>query len=293
VAGNFASLWFAPQHWWRVLVAVYAASDKANLPLIAAGVAFFGVLAAIPGLAAVVTLVGLLGDPDWVGEQIKALRGVAPDAAMNAIHVQAMRLLQSSKASLLPSAVFNTLLALWSALQGTRWTLLALAAVNQRTEERGFFRRYLAAALFTAYGVGLSVFAILIIGVAPMMLPAMSTTSEEVLLIVLRWLILGGGAFAIAVVLYRWGPGTHAQPWRSVWPGAVLAPSIWVLASTGLSLILHEFPAFGAAYGSLASAVTLLLWLYLTAFVFLLGGALNAELEALACTRNGGSAGGN
>jgi len=62
------------------------------------GVAFFGVLAAIPGLAAGCHIVGLLGDPGiGVGEQIKALRGVAPDAAMNAIHVAAMRLLHRAK----------------------------------------------------------------------------------------------------------------------------------------------------------------------------------------------------
>jgi uncharacterized BrkB/YihY/UPF0761 family membrane protein len=62
----------------------------------------------------------------------------------------------------------------------------------------------------------------------------------------------------------------------------VLAPLAWVIASSLLTFALREFPAFGAAYGSLASVVALLLWLYLTALVFLVGGALNAELEFFA-----------
>ena len=57
---------------------------------------------------------------------------------------------------------------------------------------------------------------------------------------------------------------------------------MWLLASSALTFALREFPGFGAAYGSLASVVALLLWLYVTALVFLLGGALNAELEFFA-----------
>jgi uncharacterized BrkB/YihY/UPF0761 family membrane protein len=80
-------------------------------------------------------------------------------------------------------------------------------------------------------------------------------------------------------ILYRWGPRRRAPPWRWLWPGAVGAPVLWVLASSAFTLALREFPNFGAAYASLASVVALLLWLYLTAQLFLFGGALNAELE--------------
>src|SRR5262249_3243733 len=71
----------------------------------------------------------------------------------------------------------------------------------------------------------------------------------------------------------------RAPPWRWLWPGAVGAPVLWVLASSVFTFALREFPNFGAAYGSLASVVALLLWLYITAQIFLFGGALNAELE--------------
>lgn len=266
--------------WWSVLKGAHAATERANLPLIAGGVAFFGLMAAIPGIASVISLVGMIGDPYWVEEQIQALTGVAPDAALGIINTQVQRLLASRSEHLLAGALFNLALSLWSALQGTRWTLMALTAVNRRAEQRSFVRRYIAAGMFTLYGVGLSVLAIVLIGAAPIVLATMAMpNAEEALLLVLRWPILGGAAVAAAFILYRWGPRRRPPPWRWLWPGAVAAPILWVLASTILTFALSEFPAFGAAYGSLASVVVLLLWLYLTAFVFLLGGALNAELE--------------
>ncbi|MBN8606421.1 MAG: YihY/virulence factor BrkB family protein [Caulobacterales bacterium] len=272
-----------PAQWWCVLQGVRATAERANLALISAGVAFFGLMAVIPGMAAIVALVGLFGDPALISEQITALGGVAPDAVILIIHEQVQRLLSERDGALVAGAVFNLLLALWSALQGTRWVLMALTAVNRRAEQRKAIRRYIAAGMFTLYGVGLSVLAVLAMGVVPVVLSLVHVeTGAEVLLLALRWPVLGGAAVAVALILYRWGPRRRPPPWRWLWPGAVLTPMLWLLASSALTFALREFPAFGAAYGSLASVVALLLWLYVTALVFLLGGALNAELEFFA-----------
>lgn len=269
--------------WWCVTKGVGATAERANLALISAGVAFFGLMAVIPGLAAVAALVGVFGDPAWLGQQITALGGVAPDAVVTIIHEQVARLLLAREDSLLIGAVFNLLLALWSAIQGTRWVLMALTAVNRRAEKRKALGRYIAAGMFTLYGLGLSVLAVVLMGVAPIALAFLQMQSSvEIWLLVLRWPILGGSAIAVTLILYRWGPRRRPPPWRWLWPGAVLTPLLWLISSSALTFALREFPAFGAAYGSLASVVALLLWLYLTALVFLLGGALNAELEFFA-----------
>jgi membrane protein len=269
--------------WGCVLQGVRATAQRANLALISAGVAFFGLMAVIPGLAALVALFGLIGDPSVVGQQIEALGGLAPDAVVTIIHGQVTELLQTQESSLLAGSIFNLVLALWSALQGTRWVLMALTIVNRRAEQRTMMRRFITAGVFTLYGFGLSLLAVLVMGVAPVMLAFLPLGSgTEALLLVLRWPILGGAAVAVALILYRWGPRRRPPPWRWLWPGAVGAPLLWVLASSALTFALREFPAFGAAYGSLASVIALLIWLYLTAFIFLLGGALNAELEFFA-----------
>jgi membrane protein len=278
------SLSFA--QWWCVLQGVNATMVRANLGLISAGVAFFALMAVIPGVTALAALVGLFGDPHWVSDQITALGGLAPDAVVTIIHEQVNSLLQNRDSTLLAGSIFNLILALWSALQGTRWVLMALTAVNRRAEQRTFVRKYVQAGVFTLYGMGLSLLAVLLMGAAPLALAFLNLGSGvDTMLLLLRWPVLGGAAIGVAIILYRWGPRRRPPPWRWLWPGAVGAPVMWVIASSIFTFALREFPAFGAGYGALASVVALLLWLYLTAFVFLLGAALNAELEFFAAGR--------
>lgn len=268
------------KQWWRVLIGVNATQARTGLPLIAGGLAFFSLLALIPGIAALVALLGVVGDPSLARQAADAIRGVAPDAAVRFVEEQLSRLLAVQSEALALSALVNLVIAFWSALQGTRWGLIALTMVNRRADQRSFLRGYKAAAAFTLYGIGLSMLVVLLLGVAPLVLSLARIDSHaEATLLALRWPILAGAAVGVAFILYRWGPRRRPPPWRWIWPGAILAPLLWLLASSALTVALRAFPAFGAAYGSLASALALLLWLYVTALVFLLGGALNAELE--------------
>lgn len=269
--------------WWCVLQGVQATVERANLALISAGVAFFGLLAAIPAMAALVAIVGFIGDPALVSEQINALYGIVPDGVVIAIQEQVTRLLAQKNSALVLGALINLIVSLWSALQGVRWVLMALTAVNRRSEKRKALRRYIAAARFTCAAIMLAVLAVLLMGVAPIMLANLHIElGVEAILLILRWPILGGAAMAVALMLYRWGPRRAPPPWRWLWPGAVAVPILWIAASSLLTFALRLFPSFGAAYGSLAGAVALLLWFYITALIFLLGGALNAELEFFA-----------
>jgi hypothetical protein len=156
--------------WWSVLKGVRATAERVNLGLIAGGVAFFGLMAAIPGIAAIVALVGLFGDPTWIEDQIQALGGLAPDAVVSIIHAQATRLLATHSDTLVAGTIFNLFIALWSALQGTRWTLMALTAVNDHAEQRSVLRRFLSAGMFTLSGIGLSVLAVSTMGAMPLIL---------------------------------------------------------------------------------------------------------------------------
>jgi membrane protein len=272
-----------PAQWLCVLQGVQATAERANLALISAGIAFFGLLAAIPGIAALVALVGLFGDPALIGEQVRSLYGIAPDTVVRAIDDQLTRLLNTRSETLAFGAVFNLVLSLWGALQGVRWVLMALTAVNRRSEKRKALRRYIAALRFTLATIALVTLAVLLMGVTPLALAAFRIESHvETLVLLLRWPILGSAAIAVALMLYRWGPRRSPPPWRWLWPGAVAAPVLWLLASSLLTVALRLFPSFGATYGSLASAVVLLLWFYITALVFLVCGALNAELEFFA-----------
>ena len=83
--------------------------------------------------------------------------------------------------------------------------------------------------------------------------------------------------FALAVI-YHICPNVE-HDWRWVTPGSVCAVSLWLLVSLGFKLYVENFGNYNAAYGSIAGVIVLMLWLYLTGVVMLLGGEINAEIE--------------
>ncbi|HWA01791.1 MAG TPA: YihY/virulence factor BrkB family protein [Caulobacterales bacterium] len=266
--------------WWCVFREVRSASRRANLNLVSAGIAFFALMAIIPGLAATLALFAAFGDPRFLADQLQALRGIAPDAVLDILDDQVRRLLAIDRGALFAGGLLNIALSLWSALQGVRWLLLSLTIVNRRTERRRWFRQYVVAGLFTLGGVAMVTFTALLLGGAPLVLARLRlSASAETWTLMLRWPILGAGAAIAATALYRWGPLRRPPPMRWLWPGSIGAPVLWVVTSSVFTLALRALPSFGAAYGSLASVVAFMLWLYVSAMIFLLGGALNAELE--------------
>jgi membrane protein len=80
-------------------------------------------------------------------------------------------------------------------------------------------------------------------------------------------------------LLYRWGPDRDAPRFRWTSPGAVLATLVWVAASIGFSIYTANFGSYNETYGALGAIVVVMLWLYITAYVIILGAELNCELE--------------
>ena len=88
--------------------------------------------------------------------------------------------------------------------------------------------------------------------------------------------ILVGGTIAL---LYRYGPSRKPPPNQHIFPGAVLATVMWLIASTGLSFYVAHIASLGVTYGPLGAVVAIMLWFYLTAYAVLLGAEVNAQLE--------------
>jgi len=99
------------------------------------------------------------------------------------------------------------------------------------------------------------------------------------LIVILRWPLL----FVVAVIglaaLYRYAPSRHNAQWRWVSPGSLLATSLWVIGSIGFSQYIARFGNYNETYGSLGAVIVLLMWLWLSAFILLLGAQINAESE--------------
>jgi membrane protein len=78
--------------------------------------------------------------------------------------------------------------------------------------------------------------------------------------------------------------------WYWVTPGSLVATIAWIAMSLGLRWYVSHFSNYSATYGSIAGVILLLLWLYLTGLVLLLGGEVNAEIEHAAAARGAATA---
>jgi membrane protein len=96
----------------------------------------------------------------------------------------------------------------------------------------------------------------------------------------LRWPFLFLMGAAGIAVLYRLGPDRRSAKWRWLTPGAFVACALWVAGSYGFSLYVQSFGSYNETFGALGGVIILLTWLWLSAFIVLLGALLDAELEA-------------
>jgi len=178
--------------------------------------------------------------------------------------------------------VISVLLALWSGSRGVNALIFAMSRVRGQPEKRSFVMSVLVAVGLTIVGSLFLLIALVTVAGLPaltQLLPVPRT--PELVVLALRWPILMVLSVLIVAALYRWGPDRHPRKFRYVWPGAMLSSLLWVLAGVVFSIYVENFSNFEASFGSVTAAVVLLLWMYNSAQIFVLGAAFNAQIEAV------------
>jgi membrane protein len=251
-----------------------------RLSIIAAGVAFYGLLAVFPGLIALVGLYGLAFDPQQVEQQVATLSGILPAEARDVLLAQLRDLTTTDRTSLGIGAIGGLLLALWSASAGMRTLMEALNVAYDEEEKRGFVRFYGTALLLTLAAIIGAVIAIGMVIALPVVLKLVGLGEAlKWLIAVAAWPILVGMMLLGLAIVYRYGP-SRAQPrWRWVSWGAVSATVLWVVGSALFSLYVTRFGNYNETYGSVGAIVILLMWFLLSSYAVLIGAELNAEME--------------
>ncbi|MGR3455786.1 YihY/virulence factor BrkB family protein [Pseudooceanicola sp.] len=274
-AASGASLWIA------ALIAVWHQVVEANMALVAAGVAFFSMLSLFPGLAAVISMWGIIANPEVVLEQIGLLETIVPDDVYRLILTQANKLMSASTDTLGWTGLISLMVATWSARSGVAALMLGLNMIHGRRRRTGL-RHYLTALLLTLILFAVSIFTLAMVVVLPVVLTFIPLEFLASLTISsVRWLAaIGLMLFALAL-LYRYGPNTRDDRMRWVTPGAGLAVAVWGVASWAFSFYLTNFGHYNEVYGSIGAAIALLVWLFVSAFVVLLGAALNVQLDRI------------
>jgi membrane protein len=270
-----------PAAGWRdILWRVKAEMAQDNLSLVAAGVAFYALLALFPAIAAVVSIYGLVAEPQTVEQQLQSVSHILPQEARGIVEEQLKRVTASGSTALGLGAIVSLLLAIWSANKGTQSLITALNIVYDEDEKRGFIWFNVISLALT---VGMFLFLIVCLG-AIAALPALigNLSLPEVvrqLAVWLRWPILGVAFVVALAALYRFAPSRDEPRWRWVSPGAVVATVLWLIASGLFSWYVSSFGNYNETYGSLGAVAVLMMWFWLSALIVLLGAELNAEME--------------
>lgn len=266
--------------WTDVAWRAWQEISDANLFLVAGGVTYTLLLALFPGLAALVSIYGLVLNPAQVEAQVGALSGVLPDQSRQLLADELHSLVTASSGTLGVSAGIALLLALWSASRGMSGLITALNIAYEQKEKRGFFKlNALAIGLTLGLVVGgLIVIALLAVLPAAIQLIGLDGTTKW-LLLGLEWPLLIAVVLSGLAIVYRYAPDRDEPRWRWVSPGAISATILWLVGSIAFTVYVANFNSYDKTYGSLGGVIVLLTWLYLSSFIVLLGAAINAQAE--------------
>lgn len=261
---------------WRDIVrrVVYEFSDD-RVPLVAAGAAFYVLLALVPALAALVALYGLIFDRSNVAEQMTSLAGFLPEEARALIGEQLVRLTSEETPALSVAFAATLALSLWSASSGTKAVIDGLNIVYDESEKRSFLRYNLTALGITTLGLATLVLALAVTVVVPAFLETYLAFAGKQLA---SYAVLVAALWLATIALFRWGPSRENAQWRWLAPGSLLAVLLLAMFSLGFSWFARTFASY-SSYGSIGAAIAFLTWCWISLMIVLGGAEINAEME--------------
>ena len=279
--------------WKNVFLGTYRRINRDRILATAAGVVFYGLLAIFPAITALVSSYGLFADPSTISKNLNSLSMMLPEGSFAIVQDEVGRVVEKQGSSLGLTFVFGLLFAIWSANSGTKAIIDALNVADEEEEERGFFKLNLVSLAFTLAGLIAVLIMVGAVVVVPLLLRYFGPHALVELLVQMgRWPVLALMLLIALMVLYRYGPSRRPPPWRWLSVGAVAAIVLWLIGSSLLSWYLSNFAGYTATYGSLGAAIGLMMWMWMSAIIILVGAELNSEIQrqAVDATGRAGSA---
>jgi membrane protein len=268
-----------PPKGWKAIAKRTAKEVKADqVPLLAAGVAFYALLSLFPAIIAGVSIYGLVADPQTVRDQVANLTKFLSPETATLVGEQLKQVTSGAGGALGLATILGILTALWSASSGMKALITGVNLAYDETETRKFVKlRGLALLLTLGAMVLVGVALATIVGYPPIAdnLP----TVLRWLVAILRFVVLGGLLVVGLAVLYRYAPDRDQPKWSWVSWGSGIATLLWVLATVAFAVYANFFGNYNKTYGALAGVIILMFWLFLSAFVVLVGAELNTEME--------------
>ena len=254
--------------------------DRMNFSLIAAGTGLFAMLALFPALATIVMLWSLIANPEDAYSLLALGEGLLPPDVQTLLSDQIKRVIAAGSKQGFGWALLLTLVvSIWSSRAGVAAVTRGLNAVNNARPRASWVAEMLVELSLTVVLSGLALMAILAMVIAPILVSILPLGTGAVIAVeIVRWVLATTVAILAFGAIYRYGPNLADPKPKWITPGSLLAVVLWLLVSIAFSIYLARFGNYNKIYGSIGAAVALLIWFYLSAYVVLLGGTLNAEL---------------
>lgn len=267
--------------WKEIAFRTWKESSKDNVSLVAAGVAFYGLLAMVPLLGATVLTYGLVASPQTVLHNVQSLATTLPTDIAKLIGDQLLNVVKTSGGKKGVGLLIALAVALWGARNAAGSVIIALNIAYEEEEKRGWFKVTLLALAITGAAALLGLIAAAAVGAMAAfdrLLPAMGEIGVIVGKVI-TYVVLGAVAAAAAATLYRYGPSRHEAKWKWITPGSLFFAIAWVVLTLGFGFYVSHFGKYNVTYGSLGGVIVLVTWMYLSSFVLLFGAEFNSEVE--------------
>lgn len=269
---------------WPTLKRTALEFNEDNMTDWAAALTYYGLLALFPALIALVSIVGLFGDPRATTDKLTDIvTSVGPETAADTF-AGPIESITSNRGAAGILFVVGLAVALWSASGYIGAFSRAANVVYETPEGRPFWKlRPLQVAIALAMVLLLSALALALVLTGPIVdevagplgIGATATTIWDIA----KWPVMLAVVVLMVGVLYHATPNVKLPGFKWVTPGAVLAIVVWLVASAAFAFYVGNFGSYDKTYGALGGVVVLLVWLWITNCALLLGMELNAERE--------------
>jgi membrane protein len=250
----------------------------------AAALTYYTMLSLFPALLFGVAALGAFGQQALIANAADYLRQAgAPSETVNAV-TKALQSAQSQRGTAFTALVLAMVTSLWGASGAFGAVGRALNVVFRVAEGRGFVRKKAHDLGWTAALLVLAVITFVLIFVGGQVAQDLLGTiglggvAADVWLIA-RWPAALLVALLIYAIVYFAAPNVEVPRFQFVTPGALVGVFAWIIASAGFFFYVSNFSSYSATYGAFAAGVILLVWLWVTNVVLLLGAELNAVID--------------
>lgn len=266
--------------WKNILINVKDRIGEHNLTIVAAGVAFYSFLAIFPALMAILSIYGLAVDPQQAEQQIGQLSGMMPKEAFSIIKERIENLVSTPGGALGWGTVLGILVSLWSANAGTKSLFTGIDIAYNTKNNRGLIKQNALTLLFTFCAIITLLLSLALIVVFPAIVQMIGLPDYiDSLITWLRWPLLAAIVIMVISMMYKFAPDRNTPKLKWVILGAAVSTFLWLIISWVFSFYVSNFGNYGEMYGSISAVVILMLWLFLTSFIILLGAELNSQTE--------------